>query len=178
MLLNTVFECITGFVACRFVLSFLSYVHNAKYQLVTYVHGQFTENTFTRVSWTWGCKPQSDATRTAGNVHMAAQTVMGAWLIAAIFLEVCLTPRAISSITSNGARMGMPMILPIAEHTMRSVSWTPINDKTCKLEAPVESANWSVRDHFGRHVMATIWKPCVSVLMNVTGQCTVRAADH
>jgi len=62
MLSNTVFNWITGFEACLFVLSFLSHVHKATYQMVTYVHGLFTENTCNRVLWIWGCKPQSNAT--------------------------------------------------------------------------------------------------------------------
>jgi len=60
----------------------------------------------------------------------------------------------------------MPAILPIAGHTTRSVSWTPIKDKACKYEALAESAKWSMRN-FGRYVVAAIWKPFVSVLMNV-----------
>jgi len=106
---------------------------------------------------------------------MAAQTVMKAWLIAAIFFGVCVTPGATHNITCNGARMGIPAILPIVGHTMRSVSRTQLKDKACKLEAPAESAEWSMRD-FGRYLVAAIWK--MSVLMNVTGQCTVRAADY
>ena len=102
---------------------------------------------------------------------------MARWLLAAIFLGVCVTLGATSNITSNGARMGMPVILPIAGHTMRSVSRTPMKDKACKLEAPEESAKWSMRD-FGRYVVAAIWKPRVSVWMNVTEQRTVRAADY
>jgi len=31
---------------------------------------------------------------------------------------------------------------------------------------------------FGRYVVTAIWNPCVSVLMNLTGPCTVRAADY
>ena len=80
--------------------------------MVTHVHGLFTENTYNRVSWIWRCKPQSDTTQTAGNVHMTAKTVMGAWLIAAILFGMCVTPGVTSNITSNGARMGMPAILP------------------------------------------------------------------
>jgi len=177
LLSTTVLNWITGFVACLFVLSFLSYVHNATYQMVAYVHGLLTENTCSRVSWTWGRKLQSDTTRTAGNVHMMAQAVMGIWLIAAIFFGVCVTPRATHNITRNGARMGMPAILPIAGHTMRFVSRTPIKDKARTLEVPAGRAKWSMRD-FSRYVVAAIWKPCVSVLMSLTGPRTVRAAHY
>jgi len=96
--------------------------------MVTYVHGLSTENTCNRVSWIWGCKPQSDATRTAGNVHMAAQAVMGTWLVAAIFFGVHVKPGATHNITMNGARIGMPAILPIAGHNMRFVSRTPMKE--------------------------------------------------
>jgi len=34
-----------------------------------------------------------------------------------------------------------------------------------------------VRD-FGHYVVADIWKSCVSLLMNLTGPHTVRAADY
>ena len=71
---------------------------------------------------------------TAGNVHLSAQTLMGAWLITAIPLEARVTPIASSNRTSNGARIGMPVILLIAGHTMRSVSRTPSEDKARKLE--------------------------------------------
>ena len=57
-----------------------------------------------------------------------------------IFLGVCDTPRATTNFTSNGARMGMPAILIIAGHTMRSVSRTSMRDKARKFEVPVESA--------------------------------------
>ena len=108
---------------------------------------------------------------------MAAQAVMGKWLIAAIFFGVCVTPRATHNITRNGARMGMPAILPIAGHSMRFVSRTPIKDRARTLGVQAESAKWSMRD-FGLYVVAAIWKPCVSVLMNLTGPRTVRAADY
>jgi len=147
------------------------------YQMATYVHGLFAENTCNRVSWIWGCKQQSDTMRTAGNVRMAAQTVMGTWLTAAIFFGVCVTPGATHNITNNGARMGILAIFPIAGHTMRSVSRTPMKDKALKLEAPSDSAKWSMRD-FRRYLVSAIWKQCVSVLMSVTGQRTVRAADY
>jgi len=48
MFSNTMLNWITGFVACLFVLSFLSYFHNATYQIVTYVHELFTGNTCNR----------------------------------------------------------------------------------------------------------------------------------
>jgi len=137
MLSTKVLNWITGLVACLFVLSFLSYVHNATHQMVTYVHGLFTENTCNRVSWIW---VQSGASRTAGNVHMAAQAVMGTWLIAAIFFGVCVTPGATHNITRKGARMGMPAILPIVGHTMQFVSRTPIKDRAHTLGVPAESA--------------------------------------
>jgi len=133
MLAKIVLNWITGFVACLSVLSLLSCVHNTTHRMVTYVHGLFTENTCNRVSWIWGCKLQSDTIQTAGKVHMAEQTVMGASLIEAMCLGVCVTPGAISNITSNGARMGMPAILSIAGHTMRSVSWNQIKDIEAKV---------------------------------------------
>ena len=174
---KTVLNWITGIVACLFVLSFFAYVQNATHQMVTYVHGLFTDNTCNRASWIWGCKPQSDATQTASRVHMAAQGVLGVWLILAIFIGVCITPGATSNITSNSARMGMPAIMPITGRTMRSVSWTPMKDKASKNEEPAGSAHWSMR-RIGNYVVAAVWKPFVSVLMTVTGQSTVRAADY
>jgi len=80
---------------------------------------------------------------------------MGGWLLFAIFLGVYVTPEATTNFTSNGARMGMPAILPIAGHTMRSVSRTSLRDKARKLEVPAESAKWSMHN-FGRCMVAAI----------------------
>jgi len=109
--------------------------------MVIYVHGQ-------PFSWTWGCKPQSDASQIADNVHMVAQTVMGESMAhnSNVLRIVCVTPGATHNITSNDARMGMPAILPIAGHTMRSISRTPMKDKARKLDAPPESIKWSMRE--------------------------------
>jgi len=107
---------------------------------------------------------------------MAAQAVMGTWLVAAIFFGVHVKPGATHNITMNGARIGMPAILPIAGHNMRFVSRTPMKEKARTLGVPAKSAKWSMRD-FGRYVVAAVWKPCVSELMNLTALCEMQTIN-
>jgi len=171
MLSFTVFNWITGFVACLFVLSFLSYVHNARYQMVTYVHGLFTENTCNRVSWIWICKPQSDATRTAGNVHIAAQAVMGGWLLIATFLGVCVTLGPTTNFTSN---------LPVKniDGTMTTITLEGVYyDPTAKynLVSVADLASLNFESRFGRH-QSSVHGP-VRMHVPLIHTCNVYASD-
>ena len=165
-----VFNWITGFVACLFFLSFLLYVHNATYLMMTYLHWLFTKNTCNRISWIWGCKPQSDTT--TGNMHTAVH-----WLN-------CNGTMTLSSNFSrsvcNAWRNYQWCQDGHAYDTWNSRAHHAIyqqDSKARKLEAPADCAKWSMHD-FRRYVVAAILKPFFSVLMNMTGHRTVRAADY